>query len=94
MHGLAPTSLRGATNRYRIATFNPGSNRNEVGERARFMGSNTYTDAFVERCTGELTIDISNERILSADRNEVTALEAGTTRVDLAYSWSVFAWPS
>ena len=55
----------------------------EVAERVRFMMSNLYTDGFVQTCAGEMEIDVLNDRILSADRNEVVAIEPGTTRVAL-----------
>ena len=56
----------------------------EVTERVRFMIANTYTDEFVETCADETPVDISNTGILSADRNEITAVSPGTTRVSLA----------
>ena len=57
--------------------------RLDVGERARFMVSNTYPDGFVQTCTEALSIDVSDQRILSVERNQVTAIAPGTTRIAL-----------
>ena len=55
----------------------------ESSERARFMIANRYSDGFVQTCTGDMSIDVVDGSILSAERNEVTALDAGTTRMSV-----------
>ena len=57
--------------------------RLESSERARFMIANRYSDGFVQTCTGDMSIDVVDGSILSAERNEVTALDPGTTRMSV-----------
>ena len=55
----------------------------ESGDSARFMIANAYSDGFVQTCTGNMSIHVVDGSILSAERNEVTALDAGTTRMSV-----------
>ena len=82
-----PASSLDASGLYRLEPSGIGEVTDELHleqtERVRFMIANTYSDGFVQICAADLSIDIVDTGILSADRNEVSAVSPGTTRASL-----------